>query len=107
MQSACASVQTVLASTCGPPGSMAWPRESSSQVNWLSILTIRTIWTSGLGTIAPCLATATRGTWVKAHLLLAAAVACLAIASTSAAQDDGAANSGNTLKADARNVGAT
>jgi len=74
-----------------------------SQVNWLSILTSRKIWMPGAGTIGPL----TWETSVKARLLLAAAAACLAIASTSSAQDDKPDNSSNSLKQDARDVGAT
>src|SRR3982074_768484 len=107
MRSACASVQTALPNTCARPGNTAWRRESSNQVNWLSILTSRRIWTSGLGTIAPLLVTATWGTSVKTHLLLAATAACLALASTSSAQDDNPAEGRNSLKQDARDMGAT
>jgi hypothetical protein len=69
-------------------------------VNWLSILMSRGIWTPGAGTIP----TITWETGVKAHLLLAAAVACLAIASTSSGQDE---SSKSSIKQDAKQVGAT
>src|ERR1700736_3818232 len=99
MPSACVSVPTALPSTCGRPGSMGWCPGFLNQVNWLSILTSRRIWTPGAGTIGPL-------TWessVRARLLLAAAAAYLVLASTSSAQDDNKPG----VKQDARDVGAT